>query len=262
MDLTEIKELYTEELALLRRLQGFGKEYPQDNLERVEKVAVLLLYRIFSNLYSALLLTASALKRSRISFFQLPIGIILRCAFTDSLFALYIQKIDKEKACEELDLRTIEYANSLLEMREVYRDQVKSTVSGFDESFIDHMWELTMEDNFLHLLTFDEKKEGLEVTKQSKDQLMEAGFSKSKSVGIKEQKDFLIPQEGLEQLATRLYHYYKYFSQYEHFSENGQGDVLVSSEVDGNDNIHLPSAIRALSDAVDEIILSLQPTCR
>lgn len=262
MDLTEIKELYTEELALLRRLQGFGKEYPQDNLERVEKVAVLLLYRIFSNLYSALLLTASALKRSRISFFQLPIGIILRCAFTDSLFALYIQKIDKEKACEELDLRTIEYANSLLEMREVYRDQVKSTVSGFDESFIDHMWELTMEDNFLHLLTFDEKKEGLEVTKQSKDQLMEAGFSKSKSVGIKEQKDFLITQEGLEQLATRLYHYYKYFSQYEHFSENGQGDVLVSSEVDGNDNIHLPSAIRALSDAVDEIILSLQPTCR
>lgn len=261
MDRTEIEELYAEELALLKRLQKFGKEYPQDNIERVEKVVILLLYRIFSNLYSALLLTVFALKRSKISFFQLPIGIILRCAFTDSLFALYIQKIDEEKACEELDLRTIKYANSLLERREVYRDQVKSTVSGFDDGFIDHLWELTMEDNFLHLLTFDEKKKNLEVAKKSKTQLMEDGFSKSKIVGVKEQKDFLITQAGLETLAMRLYHYYKYFSQYEHFSENGQGDVLASSKDDGNDNIHLPSAVRALSDAVDKIIATLQPTC-
>lgn len=261
MDLTEIKELYGEELKLLKRLQKFGKEYPQDNMDRVEKVVILLLYRVFSNLHSALLLTAYALKKGNISFYQLPIGVIMRCASTDSLFALYIKRIGKEKAYEELDLRTIEYANSLLERREVYRDQVKSTVSGFDDSFIDHMWELTMEDNFLHLLTFDENKEDLEVTKRSKTQLMEDGFSKSKSTGIKEQKDYLIMQDGLETIATRLYHYYRYFSQYEHFSENGQGDVLVSSE-DGNDNIHFPSAVRVLSDAVDEIILSLQPTCR
>ena len=90
---------------------------------------------------------------------------------------------------------------------------------------------------------------------------MEDGFSKSKIVGVKEQKDFLITQAGLETLAMRLYHYYKYFSQYEHFSENGQGDVLASSKDDGNDNIHLPSAVRALSDAVDKIIATLQPTC-
>lgn len=52
----------------------------------------------------------------------------------------------------------------------------------------------------------------------------------------------------------RLFHYYKYFSQYEHFSENGQGDVLVSAEKNGNDNIHLPSAIRALSAGVEQVI--------
>ncbi len=261
MDLSEVKELYAEELKLLKQLQEFGKKYPQDNMERVEKVEVLLLYRIFTNVHSSLLLTAYALKKGNVSFYQLPIGIILRCSFTDSLFALYIKRIGKEKAYEELDLRTIEYANSLLERREVYRDQVKSTESGFDDSFIEHMWELTMEDNFLHLLTFDENKKGLELTKQSKDQLLNSGFSKTKSVCIKEQKDFLITQADLEKLAIRLYHYYKYFSQYEHFSENGQGDVLVSSE-EGNDNIHFPSAVRVLSDAVDEIILSLQPTCR
>lgn len=39
-------------------------------LERVDKVVLLLLYRIYSNLYSALLLTVQALKKGRISFFS------------------------------------------------------------------------------------------------------------------------------------------------------------------------------------------------
>lgn len=254
MVLSEIKELYAEELSLLNRIQRYGKEQLKENPERIDKVTLLLLYRVFSNLYSTLLLTASALKKREISFFQLPIGIILRCAFTDCIFAIYLQRLNKEQAIEELNLRTIEYANSLLERREVYRDQVKSTVSGFDDSFINHMWELTIEDHFLHLLTFDESKKDLEVTKQSKTQLHKAGFSKSKSTGTKEQMDFLAKYEDVASLTTRLYHYYKYFSQYEHFSENGQGDVLVSANDEGNDNVHFPSAIRALSEAVDEII--------
>lgn len=254
MDQTEIKDLYEEELNLLKRIQKYGKDHQQKYLERVDKVSMLLLYRIFSNLYSSMLLTASAIKRKVFSFFQLPIGVLLRCAFTDCLFALYIQRIGKEKAYEELDLRAIEYANSLLERREVYRDQVKSTGIEFDDGFIDHLWELTLEDNFLHLLTFDENNEDLVVTKKSKDRLQESGFSRPKSMGIKEQKDFLIEQKDIEQIVTRLYHYYKYFSQYEHFSENGEGDVLVSNEEEGNDNIHLPSAIKALSAGVEEII--------
>lgn len=254
MDLTEIKELYVEELTLLKRIQKYGKEHPQGDLERVERVKLLLLYRIFSNLYSAFLLTMIALKKGKVSFYQLPIGLLLRCTFTDCLFAIYIQRVGKEKAHEELELRTIEYANSMLERKEVYRDQVKSTGKLFDDAFIDHMWELTMEDNFLGLLTLDDNLEDLAVVKQSKEQLKEAGFSKVKSIGTRELKDFLIGFREIEGVVTRLYHYYKYFSQYEHFSENGQGDVLVTAEEDGNDNIHLPSAIRALSAGVEEIM--------
>ena len=67
--MTEIKDLYAEELALLKRIQSYGKEQPQGELERVDKVVLLLLYRIYSNLYSALLLTVQALKKGRISFF-------------------------------------------------------------------------------------------------------------------------------------------------------------------------------------------------
>lgn len=254
MDQTEIKELYAEELTLLKRIQRYGKEQKPDARDRIERVTLLLLYRIYSNIYSALLLTASGHKSGKFSFFQLPIGIILRCAFTDCMFALYIQRIGGKLACEELEMRAIEYANSLLERKEVYRDQVKSSGMNFDSDFIDHMWELTMEDNFLHLLAVDENNKAIEVTKRSKDQLKNAGFSKTKSIGIKEQKDYLIKQEGLKTVVTRLYHYYKYFSQYEHFSENGQGDVLVSSEEVGNDNIHLPSAIKALGAGVEAVI--------
>lgn len=162
----EIKELYSEELALLKQIRSYGREHSQGKMERVEKVKLLLLFRIYSNLYSSLLLTVQVLKTGKISFFQLPIGLLLRCCFTDCLFALYIQRAGKERAYEELDLRTIEYANSMLERKEVYRDQVKSTGKILDDVFIDHLWELTMEDNFLGLLTLDDNLEELTVIKQ------------------------------------------------------------------------------------------------
>ncbi len=248
--MSEIKELYSEELALLKQIRSYGKEHSQVELERVEKVKLFLLFRIYSNLYSSLLLTVQVLKTGKISFFQLPNGLLLRCCFTDCLFALYIRLVGNERACEELDLRTIEYANSMLERKEVYRDQVKSTGKILDDVFIDHLWELTMEDNFFGLLTLDDNMEELMVTKQSKKQLKDAGFSKQNSIKTKDIVDFLAAIPELELVATRLYHYFKYFSQYEHFSENGQGDVLASSKKDGNDNIHLSSAIRALSAGV------------
>ena len=254
MMVPEIKELFVEELTLLKKIQEYVKEHSQGELERVEKVKLLLLYRIYSNLYSSLLLTAQVLKTGKISFYQLPIGLLLRCCFTDCLFALYIQHADKKRVYEELELRTIEYANSMLERKEVYRDQVKSTGIIYDDDFIDHLWELTMEDNFFGLLTLDNNLEKLTVRKQSNCQLKDGGFSKTKSVRTKDVVEFLNRIPDLEKVPTRLFHYYKYFSQYEHFSENGQGDVLASSEKYGNDNIHLPSVIRALNAGVEIVM--------
>ena len=254
MMVTERKEMFTEELTLLKKIQKYGEEHSQGNLERVEKVKLLLLYRIYSNLYSSLLLTAQVLKTGKSSFFQLPIGLLLRCCFTDCLFAIYIQRANKKQVYEELDLRTIEYANSMLERKEVYRDQVKSTGIICDDAFIDHLWELTMEDNFLGLLTLDNNLEKLTVSKRTKQQLKDEGFSRAKSIKTKDIVDFLISIPEFRKETTRLYHYYKYFSQYEHFSETGQGDVLVSSEKSGNDNIHLPSAIRALNAGVEIVM--------
>ncbi len=39
--MTEIKELLVEELTLLKKIQKYGKEHPQGELERVEKVKLL-----------------------------------------------------------------------------------------------------------------------------------------------------------------------------------------------------------------------------
>ena len=257
---TEINELFAEELTLLKNIQKYEREHSHSKLDRVEKVNLLILYRIYSNLYSSLLLTAQALRTKRISFFQLPIGLLLRCCFTDCLYALYIQHSDKKRVHEELDLRRIEYVNSMLERKEVYRDQVKSTELTLDDDFIDHMWELTMEDNFLGPLTLEYNLKKLTVRKLSKQEFEDEGFSETKSVRTKGIADFLMKIPELENVATRLYHYFKYFSQYEHFSENGQGDVFASSDKDGNDNIHLPSAIRALSSGVDIVMKKLNIT--
>lgn len=67
---TERKEMFTEELTLLKKIQKYWKEHSTGNLERIEKVKLLLLYRIYSNLYSSLLLTAQVLKTGNSSFFD------------------------------------------------------------------------------------------------------------------------------------------------------------------------------------------------
>lgn len=101
----------------------------------------------------------------------------------------------------------------------------------------------------------DDNLEEIIVTKQSKAKFKEIGFSKTKNIGLKDLKDYLIGIPEIEAVVTRLYQCNKYFSQYEHFSESGQGDVMASAEESGNDNIHFPSAISALSAGVEEVLM-------
>lgn len=39
----EIKELYSEELALLKQIRSYGREHSQGKMERVEKVKLLII---------------------------------------------------------------------------------------------------------------------------------------------------------------------------------------------------------------------------
>lgn len=77
MDLIEIKELYTEAMTLLKLIRKHWTEHPYGELDRLESVEPSLLCRVFSNLYSIMILTMVAFKGGMISFYQLPIGILL-----------------------------------------------------------------------------------------------------------------------------------------------------------------------------------------
>ena len=87
--MTEIKELLAEELTLLKKIQKYGKGHSQGELERVEKVKLLLLYRIYSNLYTSLLLTARVLKTGKISFFSVADRIVVALL----LYRLFVRPI-------------------------------------------------------------------------------------------------------------------------------------------------------------------------
>ena len=88
MMVTEIKELLAEELTLLKKIQKYWKGHSQGELERVEKVKLLLLYRIYSNLYTSLLLTARVLKTGKISF-----SVADRIVFALLLYRLFVRPI-------------------------------------------------------------------------------------------------------------------------------------------------------------------------
>lgn len=58
----------------------------------------------------------------------------------------------------------------------------------------------------------------------------------------------------IAELSKRVFQYYKYFSQYEHFSENGQGDILVPF---CDDNVHFPSAMKVIEESIEVLMKSL-----
>ena len=89
MMMTEIKELFAEELTLLKKIQKYGKDHSPGEQERIEKVKVLLLYRIYSNLYSSLLLTAQVLKTGKNSFFSVTNRIVVALL----LYRLFVRPI-------------------------------------------------------------------------------------------------------------------------------------------------------------------------
>ena len=47
--MTEIKQLFAEELTLLKKIQKYRKGHSQDELERIEKLKLHLLYRILDD---------------------------------------------------------------------------------------------------------------------------------------------------------------------------------------------------------------------
>ena len=105
--MTEIRDFFAEEIALLKNIQKYGKEQSQGDLERVVRVKLLLLFRIYSNLYSSLLLTVQVLKTGKISFFSVTDRIVVALLF----YRLFVRSI--HSACRQgTSLRGVGFENN------------------------------------------------------------------------------------------------------------------------------------------------------
>jgi hypothetical protein len=114
-----------------------------------------------------------------------------------------------------------------------------------------------VEDNCLEFFDYDEEV-GFCIRKLSKNERKERGLERLTTSTMEGKFSILQNNPVFAELSKRVYQYYRYFSQYEHFSENGQGDVLVPF---GKDNVHFPSAMVVIEDSVVALMKNLNSRC-
>ena len=74
---------------------------------------------------------------------------------------------------------------------------------------------------------------------------------KGKAITIKRIVEVLRNNQYTAEVSRRLYAYYKYFSQYEHFSESGYGDTLADFD---KDNVSFEKAFECLRNGMDMLL--------
>lgn len=208
-----------------------------------------LVYRMLRNLRGVYVLSSESVRHPDSVFLKLPVGLVIRNCLMDGIVALYIAANDDEE-CEKLNaLCNRNYVNALFEEYEVYRD--KQTLP-FDDVMAEHMYTMAIEDTYLEELDINEKNDG--ITPLNERYIWRAREFKDVYEGckrsdgdIRNMKDMLSGDKNVADCAGCLYAYYKYFSQYEHYSQRGDGDSLADF---GNDNIRFEKVFVHLENCV------------
>ena len=129
----------------------------------------------------------------------------------------------------------------------MYKDKVSAL--GFTEEFVENLYLLQLEDNCYEYLSFDKTTDGFANTP------MWTIENKCKTITLKGIVDALRKNKYTSSIARKLFAYYKYFSQYEHFSESGYGDALVDF---GNDNISFEKALECLISGMYMLLKNIE----
>lgn len=237
---------------ILKTLSGFLLLHKDQLKGKDRRIATILnlLYRMNCNILTVLMISNWSQKRNHTVFLKLPMGVLLRTVLTDSIHAMFFTTISDVEAEKELEQLRIGYANSLLDRREVYKDKVKHVSPDMDDSLLDMFYNGQLEDNYLDFYDYNEE-EGYWIKKLDKQGRNERGLEKLPTSTMERKYSVLKGDPIFGELAKRVYQYYKYFSQYEHFSEEGQGDILVPF---GDDNIHFPSAMGVIEESVESLM--------
>lgn len=202
-----------------------------------------LIRRIECNVFAIILLAKVSLQRNGSVHLKLPVGLLLRNCFSDCILGLYVSKLTPEELARYKQTLREEYVKSCLEMEEVYMDKIVDC--NFLNDVLENLYTLQIEDTFLPYLSIDEEWEVDQSKIPWKVKLSD------KHITIKQMKKTLAIDPSLSLIACKLYAYYKYFSQYEHFSDNGHGDSLADF---GEDNVSYEKAINALEEGIELLL--------
>ncbi len=216
-------------------------------------IIISIIYRIIRNIRAVLLLSAESAKKEDSIFMKLPVGILIRNCIMDGILAMHIAN-NNDQVCKNLmALSNRNYLNALFEEFEVYRDKLGD---DFDEVTSEHMYTMAIEDTYLNELQWNEGNKKIEplnernIWKATNYRDIYEGCKKA-DIDLKNIMDFLCNDNKTRECVKNLYAYYKYFSQYEHFSQRGDGDSLADF---GFDNIRFEKAIIHLQECIKFLI--------
>ena len=249
------KEIGRKTFLLHQKLVTLLDEYKHFFHSKQELIVFSLLIKVTSNILGSLSIVIGAIKAKGSIMYKLPLGVCFRCAIVDLQTALYYQSLSEETANAHFEVSNLQYAKSLLERMEVYKDKVHNISPKFDDKLLDEMYELGLEDNFCEYFDFKCGENGVYLESTPEIQYRKrASLEEGKYPTIKQMYEHLAAEAAYAHQAERLYHYYKYFSQYEHFSALGFGDAYSPF---GNDNAYIPSAIDIIEEGIEIVFKNL-----
>lgn len=260
-EIVKVKEIKNKETLetislscrkILKQLPRFLLLHKDQQKGKDRRISAILnlMYRINCNILTVMMISDWSRKRDNTVFLKLPMGVLLRAVLTDSIHAMFFSVIPDSDVEKELKLLRMGYAYSLLDRTEVYKDKVRHVSPDMDDAMLDMLYYGQLEDNYLDFYDYNEE-EGYWIKKLDRHGRKERGLEKLPTSTMEGKFSALQGDPIFSELSKRAYQYYKYFSQYEHFSEEGQGDILVPF---GDDNIHFPSAMGVIEESVETLM--------
>ena len=174
-------------------------------------------------------------------YLKLPVGLLLRSCLMDTIYALYLHNMKAKEAEEEIEVMNKDYVKSLEERFDVYKDKVPDIGLSAEET--KSFYDMGCEDTFFQYLTYEMDGEKLKTRAVKTKDLRIAHDARPGNLNIAGMVEYVKTNTKHGRVVNRLNAYYRYFSQYEHFSEQGCGDSLAPF---GSDNVSFPLAIDAL----------------
>lgn len=228
--------------------------------KREDRIGIIIsiIHRIIRNIRAVYFLSAESAKKEDSVFMKLPVGILIRNCLMDGILAMYIAN-NNDQVCQNLmALSNRNYLKALFDEFEVYRDKLDGMC---DEITAEHMYTMAIEDTYLNELKWNNNSKTIEPLNERHIWDAQAfkdiydGCKKS-DIDLNNIKNSLCNDNKTGECVKNLYAYYKYFSQYEHFSQRGNGDSLADF---GFDNIKFEKSVIHLEECIRfliEIIVS------